>query len=256
MVDEGLTLKKLLSILKRRIVTILLVSLAISSLTLLSVFYFVKPSYEANEYIFIGNLQNDSEDYYEENQKINRMVASSIDFITSPMVINDVIDKYDIKRFNLKDNLVVTNTKESQIIKITVIGDDPELVEDITRSIAKTSVSKMGSLLKLNEVQVLSENSTLVTNSNQLLGGVIGCTIGLFLGIGAAIVRESFDETIKEVMQIEMDHGLTVIGQVDMKKKRFSLFSKKGRQLSRTYEWRQNDALKKNGKDKSLQAIK
>ena len=256
MVDESITLKKLVTILKRRIVTILLVSLAISSLTLVSVFYFVKPSYEANEYIFIGNLQNNSEDYYEENQKINRMVASSIDFITSPMVINDVIEKYDIKKLDLRDNLVVTNTKESQIIKITVTGDDPDLVKNVTSGIARTSVNKMDSLLKFNEVQVLSENSTLVSNSNQLLGGLIGCIIGLFLGIGAAIVRESFDETVKEAKEIEVNHGLAVIGQVNVKKKRYTLLSKKGRQMSKTYEWRQNDAGKKNGKDKSLQAIK
>ena len=198
MVDEGVTLKKLVSILKRRILTILIVAMSVSMVTLLSVYYFVQPSYEANEYILIGNMDNDSKDYYEENQKINRMVASSIDFITSPMVINTVLQKNNLRKYDLKENLVVTNTKESQIIKITVTGDNPKLVKNVTKDVAGTAVDKMGSQLKFKEVQVLSEDSTLITNSNKLLGSAIGCIIGFFLGIGAAIVKESFDPTIKE----------------------------------------------------------
>ena len=256
MVDEGVTLKKLVSILKRRIVTILIVTMGISTVTLLSVYYLVQPSYEANEYILIGNLDNDSKDYYEENQKINRMVASSIDFITSPMVINTVLKKNNIGKYDLRENLVVTNTKESQIIKITVTGDDPRLVKNVTQDIATTAVDKMGSLLKFKEVQVLSEDSTLVTNSNKLLGSVIGCIIGLFLGVGAAIVKESFDPTIKEAKDIEIYHGLAVLGQINVKKKRYAFFWQKERFLSRKSERRLKDDRKKREKDKNLQAVK
>lgn len=256
MVEEGVTLKKLVSILRRRLVTILIVAMSISMVTLLSVYYFVQPSYEANEYILIGNLDNDSKDYYEENQKINRMVASSIDFITSPMVMNTVLQKNNIGKYDLKDNLVVTNTKESQIIKITVTGDNPKIVKNVTQDVATTSVDKMGSLLKFKEVQVLSEDSTLITNSNKLLGSIIGCIIGLFLGIGAAIVKESFDPTIKESKEIENHHGLAILGQVDVKKKRYASFWSKERLVSSKSERGQNNGRKKGEKDKNLQAVK
>lgn len=255
MVEEGITLKKLVTILKRRLVTILIVAMGISTLTILSVYYFVQPSYEANEYIFIGNLKNDSKDYYEENQKINRMVASSIDFITSPMVINNVLEKDNLEKLDLKENLVVTNTKESQIIKITFTGDNPDLVKNVTHNIAITAVDKMGSLLNFKEVQILSEESTLITNSNKLLGSAVGCIISLFVGIGAAIVRDSFDATIKEAKNVDI-HGLAVLGQVDVKKKRQSIFSTKERQLRRKSERRQKDDPKKDEKEKNLQAVK
>ncbi|MCA0991435.1 YveK family protein [Guptibacillus hwajinpoensis] len=252
---ESITIKRLLKILQRRFLVVISVFVVISGSTIFAVTYLMKTTYEANEYIFIGDLQNESKDFYEENQKINRMVASSIDFINSPIVSKEVLKKNNLKSYDFANQLVVTNTKESQIIKITITGEDPKLVKNLNHSIATTSVEKMSEILNFENAKVLSSESTLSSSSNQTLGSAIGCVIALFLAIGVAIVRESFDETIKDPEGLEIQSGLVVISKVNLKKKNRSWFLN-NKVNHRNIKEIRGDLNHEKEKDKNLQAIK
>ncbi len=212
---DRMDLKQLFRIIKKRFLTIILVSVCFFGLTLAGLTYFIKPTYEATEHVFVGSLKK-TEDYYEENQRINRMVVSSIDFIASPIVLKSVEKELNLKDFDLKEQVTVKNTKESQIIRIHVRGHDPELVTKIARAITLTSVGEMKTLLKFEDIEVLSDKSSLNEVSNPLIGLAIGVIVGVFAGVGSAFGREALDDSVKDVRDAEKLLGISVLGKVDM----------------------------------------
>lgn len=216
--EERIDLKKFLAIIKKRFLIVCLTAAVMLSLTVLMTVYIMKPTYEAKEFILVGKLQK-SDGEYIDSQNINRLLASSIDFIKSPIVLNTVAEKYSLgDEDKLEEKIIVQNSKDSQIINIIVRDSDAEFAKDLAGFTAQTSVQKMNEIFKVNDFKVMRNGETHTsTISNPILNIAIGLFVGLFAGIALAMIREYFDDTVKSAEEIEELTGLPVIGQVNLK---------------------------------------
>ncbi|TDL77892.1 YveK family protein [Peribacillus frigoritolerans] len=231
MMDERIDLKKFLKIIRKRMMIIVLTAISLLGLTALMTIYVIKPTYEATEYILVGKLQKvDGE--YSDTQDINRLLASSIDFIKSPIVLNTVAEEFNLSdEDKLEEKIIVQNSKDSQIINIVVRDSDDEFAKDLAGFTASTSVQKMNDVFKVNDIKVLRDGETQVVRiSNPILNLAIGLFLGVFFGIALAMVREYFDDSVKGVDEIEQSLGLPVIGQVHLKAKQHMKFTYKKQQ--------------------------
>ncbi|MGG3798664.1 YveK family protein [Metabacillus fastidiosus] len=220
--EDRIDLKRFLSILKKRMLLIILTTVCIFAVTVFATIYIIKPTYEATEYILVDNTKKE-EGGYEEVQRINMLLASSIDFITSPIVLNSVKKEFNIKGDKLEENIAIKNNNNSQIINIVVRDSDPDLTKKLAHSIAVTSVKKLNQSLKVGSIQVLNDIEGEVSPKridSPLLNMAIGLTVGLLISISLAMVREHLDDSIKNPKEVDNMLGLPILGYINLKVKR------------------------------------
>jgi capsular polysaccharide biosynthesis protein len=217
--DEKTDLKKFFGIINRRKWTVIITLFCVLTLTACVSFYLIKPTYEATENIVVGKFKKE-EGYYGETQEVYMLLASTKDFIKSPTVLNAVQKELNFKDKKLDEKIVVQNNKDSQIISVIVRDHDPERTKLIAETIVKTTVDKMKALFEISDLKVLtaSEGSSEVERvGSTALNIAIGGLIGLFMGIGLAMIREYLDDSIKSMNEIEEVLGLPVLGSINLK---------------------------------------
>jgi capsular polysaccharide biosynthesis protein len=213
---EQMDIKEFFRIFKRRVATILITTLCISLLSGAAIFFLLKPTYEAKEYILIGNFSHDGE-VYTDTQTINRLIASTVDFITSPIVLENVQDHFHLSREELEDRITVKNKADSQIISIVIRDTDLERSGELAHILAATSVEKMKSSLEMEDITMLNKKEG--SNKPEKVGNpivnlMIGTMVGLFCGIGLALLKDHWDDSVQSIVQIEEELGLPVLGVV------------------------------------------
>ena len=219
--EEKVDIKVFYQIMKRRIITIIMTILCVSLLTGGVTFYVMKPTYEATENIVVGKLKKDVKEYGE-SQELSMLLASTIDIINSPIVLNSVAKELKINDKKLDEKISVQSSRNSQIVKVTVRDNDLENTKLLAHTLAVTSVDKMNDLFGVTDIKVLSDESgdtSVEQIGSTALNMAIGIVIGLFMGIGLAMLREYFDDSIKDLKEVDTILGLSVLGEINLKKK-------------------------------------
>lgn len=217
--NEKMDLKKLLYILRRRTMTILTTFLVLLGISAAATLFFMEQVYEANEFILIGSLKNDEVNF--DTQKVNRMMASSMDLVGSSVVLDKVQKELGISKNDLLEQTAIKNNQNSQIINISVRDKDPEKAKLIASSLAAISSEEIISMLNVQEVEVLNNaGSNNEKVGNHILNIAIGGMIGLLAGIGLALLRDYLDDTVRDKSELESGLGLSVIGEVTMDDKK------------------------------------
>lgn len=220
--EEKIDLKRFISIMKRRLVAIIVTILCVCLLTAVYSIFFFKPTYEATENILIGELKRvDGESG--NTMETTMLLATTIDFIKSPTVLNSVKKELNITDDEFEKKVTVHNNRSSQIINIVVRDKDLEHTQEVSNAIAVTAVNKMGELFGVTEIKLLSAANgepSVKQVGNLKLNIAIGIMIGIFLGLGVAMLKEYWNDSIKNAKEIEMILGVPVIGEVNLKDKK------------------------------------
>lgn len=224
-----MTLKDFFHLIKKRIILISVTATILVALTALASFYMFKPVYEAKEYILVGNLQNKNEENsYEETQKIPRMLASTVDFIKSPVVLNTVKERLGLIGTSFEEKLAIENNKDSQIIVITVSNHEENMAKNMAKTTAAVTVEKMNSLLQFDQLKILEKSDEVIKKNNETAALAISLIIGIFAGIGLAVIREQFDSSIKQERSVEELLGVPLLGsfngKVEIRKSRKGIY--------------------------------
>lgn len=218
--QSELTIKVFFYLIKKRIIMICVTAAIVMTITACVLFFFLKPMYEAKEYILIGNLESKNiENAYEETQKIPRVMASSIDVIKSPIVGNTVKKELGLKDVSIEEKMLIENNRDSQVITIIVKNQDAELAKKIASTTATTSIEKINTFLKFSQAKILVENDSIVKKNNITARIAIVLIVGVFSGIGLAIILEQLDDSIKSEKMVEDLLNLPLLGKFDSENK-------------------------------------
>ncbi|SIS62957.1 YveK family protein [Salimicrobium flavidum] len=218
--NEKMDVSGFLKVMKRRYVSILSVTMGVFLLSVVVSMFVMKPTYEVNENLVIGNLNKTEE--YSETQQLNMLLASTIDFIKSPSVLNEVSRESGLSSEQINEMIIIRNTEDSQIINVIVRDENPETAEVVSGLIAKTTVDKMTSVFGVQDIVALddpTENSQVQQVGGVLLNLSIGLVVGLLAGIGVAMFREHTDDSLQTSKEIEALLGVPLLGEIDMKEK-------------------------------------
>lgn len=213
---ENMDLKTFLNILKKRYISLFLTVVIIFSCTIFIVTYVMEPTYQASESLLVGVFKNKDA---QEMQEVTRIVASTSDFIKSPVVLRKVEKDLNIK--DIAEKIVVSNNYNSQIINITVRSEDPKFAETLAHIVALTTREKMNELLNSEDITLLSgpdESASLKRVDSPVMSVAIGLMVSIFAGITLAMTREYLDDSVGDILEIESLH-LRVLGEVDLKGK-------------------------------------
>ena len=209
---EEISIKEILSILKRRkwlIIILFVVSIIASGL----ITYFVlDKKYEASTTLMIGT--KDGIEYNEIllNQKL---VSTYGELIKIRAVADEVIKNLGLtisyKQYKSKVN--VDFVEDTGLIKIIVNDSDPQVAADIANEVAKVFIKTVKDLMKVENIQVIdkAQVDTEPISPKPILNITIAGILGLMLGMFISFFKEYIDNSIKTCEDVEKYLGLFVL---------------------------------------------
>jgi len=185
------------------------------------------PTYQSTTRIFVSTSGNESAaDLMTGNSFTQQRVKSYADIVTSPAVLDSVVTELSLQDLadKLPDRINSTVPLNTVILEITVTDPSPYRAANIANSVAhsletvvknlETVNPTLASPVKLSVIQP-GQVAKAPSAPRPLLNLALGGLIGLALGFGAALLRESLDLRIRSVEDIpEKEGSANVLGGI------------------------------------------
>lgn len=149
------------------------------------------------------------------NQKL---VETYSKIIKSKLVLEQVISETGVTYTTeeLSENVSVEAYENTEMLKISVTDQDPELAASIANSIAQVFSGEIAKIYQINNISVVDVAVTPEEVSNNTLKRdlLIALFIGIFGTIGVVFVVYYFDDTVKLTDDLEEEIGMPVVAKV------------------------------------------
>lgn len=149
------------------------------------------------------------------NQKL---VETYSKIIKSKLVLEQVISETGVTYTaeELSENVSVEAYENTEMLKISVTDQDPELAANIANSIAQVFSGEIAKIYQINNISVVDVAVTPEEVSNNTLKRdlLIALFIGIFGTIGVVFVVYYFDDTVKLTDNLEEEIGMPVVAKV------------------------------------------
>ena len=214
---EEIDLIELLNYFKKKIGLIIIIMSAVGILGCIYTLFIQKPMY--NSYTTVILSGNSSSSITQTDVTLNKnLISTYAEIVKSGRVLNQVIKELnlDISYELLSSEISVTSLNNTEIIKITVNNESPDMAMKIANSTASVFTKEISSLYKMDNVSILDYATINESpyNINILKQLIIYILAGLVISLGTVFMIFYFDRTIKSVEQIEQKIKLPVLGSV------------------------------------------
>lgn len=217
-------LKEFFYIVRKRLFSILLITLTVTLATGVVSYFVIKPKYKVDISVIIGKTENkinSSAPTYNDVMMYQTMVKTYSKLTKSRIVAENVINELNLKSMKVSDLLsmiTVTQDIDTQFLTITVVSKDPEQAMNIANQFAK-SLKKVS--IKINEVDIVklideAQLPTIKDSPKPALNIAIACFLGIMISIGLVFLLEYLDNTIKTKEDVEKVVKLPVIGTITL----------------------------------------
>lgn len=220
--ERTYTVYEVLKILKKRIILIISLFILCVGITVSLLFFVLQPIYGAQTQILVIQ-QNGTESYTWDNTETDlRLINTYNVIIKSPAILNQVIERLDLKQSSeqLMKQIVVSNESDSQVVTIEVEDESLQNAVAISNAVAEVFKEEIPRLMRVDNITILSaatqEENTEPVKPNKLLFISIAALVGVLLGGGVALLLEALDTTIKSERDIEEILKLPIMGVVGL----------------------------------------
>lgn len=149
------------------------------------------------------------------NQKL---VETYSKIIKSKLVLEQVISETGVTYTaeELSENVSVEAYENTEMLKISVTDQDPELAANIANSIAQVFSGEIAKIYQINNISVVDVAVTPEEVSNNTIKRdlLIALFISIFGTIGVVFVVYYFDDTVKLTDNLEEEIGMPVVAKV------------------------------------------
>lgn len=221
---EEIDLRELFLIIWSKLWIIILIAvLSVSASGIIS-YFVLEPEYETFTTLMLskpstGSSNNETIQYNDIllNQKL---VSTYGEIAKSRVVSNEVIENLglDLTPEALRNKVNVTLVKDTEIIKIVVNDNNPELAARIANETAQVFKKNVVEIMNIENVQVIDKAEVPINPVkprpmlNMAIAGVLGVMASVFL----VFVLEYMNNTVKTPSDIERYLELPVIGMIPM----------------------------------------
>lgn len=218
--EEPIRLKEIFYFLKKRLFTIVSISVGTAIASAIMNFYFITPIYQSSTQILVNQKKQEGIIQPGEIQTNIQLTNTYKIIIKSPVILEQVKNKLklDMSIQELSGKINVANEKDSQVIIITVQSEDLKLANNIANTVAEVFKNEVAQIMSIDNVTILSK-AEIVTEKEPvkprpLLNIGIVFSMGLILAIGFVLLIEHLDNTLKKEEDIENELELPVFGVI------------------------------------------
>jgi capsular polysaccharide biosynthesis protein len=219
--EETISLKELFETIKKRILMILLITVAAVAISGAVSYLVLTPIYQSSTQFLVNHSKVDQPVINSGDIRTNlELINTYNDIIKTPIILDKVISELELDRSvsSLNSQITVGTRNNSQVVSITVQDPDPALAVKIANTVAYVFQREIVSIMNVDNVSILSEaklaESPMPVKPNPKLNMAIAFVVGLMIGVGLAFLLEFLDNTIKTEQDIEKHLGLSVIGAI------------------------------------------
>ncbi|MBP1745378.1 MAG: putative capsular polysaccharide biosynthesis protein [Firmicutes bacterium] len=221
--EEELTLdlRDIFHIIRKRMKTIILITLACTLVSGLVSFYVLKPVYESSTSIIVGKPEGTSQTQTEYNDVMlyQKLIQTYQEIAKSRVVAEQAYTilekKYTVGE--IQGVVTVTPQADTQILVIKAKSGDPVEAAKICSAVSQAFIEQSKVVFPTGgDIQVMDTAMVPVSpvSPNKKMNLAIAFLIGLMGSMGLAFVMEMLDRTIKTEDDIERYLGVPVIGMI------------------------------------------
>lgn len=221
---QEMTLEDIFRALKKRwllIVSVTLMCLIGGSIFVL--FFGPEPVYQASTTVLVNYRAEETNKLTQSDLTTSqKLVATYNEIIKSATILEPVIKALDLDMTadELLKNIGVAQVNDTEIIKITVKNEDPELSRDIANTIANVFSKEISKIMKVDSTSTLDVAKTPMTplSQNKITKIAIAGILGMMISVGLVFVLEYLDRTVKTADETEKLLGVPVLGVIPKSK--------------------------------------
>lgn len=221
---EEIDLKELLTLFWNKKTQIILIVLIFILLGVIYTTGFVKPKYTSSTTLLLatGNTSSKTNTITTTDVTLNsKLVSTYSELVKSKNVLGQVISNLNINENyeTLKNNISVTNVKDTEMIKITVTTENAQNAAKIANETAKVFIEKVANdFYNINNVHIVDEAevNTTPSNINHKKDIVIFAFIGLVISVIYVLIANMLDTTIKTAEEVEREYKLPVLASIPL----------------------------------------
>ncbi|MDB8564141.1 Wzz/FepE/Etk N-terminal domain-containing protein [Turicibacter sanguinis] len=221
---QEMTLEDIFRALKKRwllIVSVTLMCLIGGSIFVL--FFGPEPVYQSSTTVLVNYRAEETNKLTQSDLTTSqKLVATYTEIIKSATILEPVIKALDLEitADELLKNIGVAQLNDTEIIKITVKNEDPELSRDIANTIANVFSKEISKIMKVDSTSTLDVAKTPMTplSQNKMTKIAIAGILGMMISVGLVFVFEYLDRTVKTADETEKLLGVPVLGVIPKSK--------------------------------------
>ena len=185
---------------------------------------FVTPKYTSSTTLLLATSENStdkSSTITTTDVTLNsKLVSTYSALVQSKSVLRQVISNLGIKisEDELKNNITVTQEKDTEIIKISVSNTNANTAEKVANEVAKVFTEKIQEIYKINNVQIVdtAEIETEPSNINHPKDVIIFTFIGIVVSAGYVLIANMLDTTVKTAEEVEKEFKVPVLATIPL----------------------------------------
>lgn len=215
---KEISLEELLYILKKKGNSILMWGLCGLILATVYTFFIVTPQYQSTTKLVVNQTQSTNQVLTDSDIQTNlNLINTYQSIIMEPIILGDVIKETgsDLTVGELRNSVSIQRQEQSLVFGVTVEDSSPYTAAEYANAIAKTFQSKIGKILDVESVTILSQAvpNPKAVSPNLVLNLVLGLLQGVLIGVGLVFLAEFMDKTVRDERFIE-SLGWTNLGNV------------------------------------------
>lgn len=196
---------------------ILISGVAVALAALLIVSIFVSPVYVAKTSFYVYSTS--AETVYNSDVQAAKNLASTYSKVLGSnlvmeLVINNLDDLHGYDKENIKDNIKLTITSDSQLIDVTVKTDSPDLSYEIADTLSEIVPKEVVRIVKSGAIEVLDhpEFPDKKSSPKTIYDTLIGFFAGLIFSFGFFCLKAISDTTVYESDDVSRMLDVPVLG--------------------------------------------
>lgn len=220
---EEIDLKELLTLFWNKKTQIILIVLIFILLGVIYTTGFVKPKYTSSTTLLLatGNTSSKTNTITTTDVTLNsKLVSTYSALVQSKSIIREVISNVgiNISEEELKNNITVTQEKDTEIIKISVSNENATSAAKLANETEKVFMKKITELYNINNIQIVDEAevTSAPSNINHPKDIMIFAFIGIVVAVGYVLVANMLDTTIKTAEEVEKQFKVPVLASIPL----------------------------------------
>ncbi len=218
--NEQLSIISIIDMLLRRWTIVFLTTILVGVFSFVYSEVFIDPVYSSSASLYVNSERQKANDDISQgtitsSRQLVMTYAEILNARTFLTTISDELDnKYTVNE--LRSMITMDSLNETEILSITVKGNDADDVYRITKNIVKYAPDELIRVVEAGSVKVLDDASETKTpiSPNIRRNTFIGVFIGLILGAFIVIVLELFDTRIKSGDEITQRYKEPLLGEI------------------------------------------
>lgn len=188
--------------------------------------FFILPKvYDAQAQILVNQKNINPETFSWSQMETDLTLIDTYNvIIKSPAILKKVIGELNIKLSSqeLSKKITVSHEENSKVVNINVEDENLHQAVSIANTVAEVFKEEIPLLMSVDNINILAiaeySSTTKPVKPKIMLNIGIATIVGLILGIGLALLRESFDRTIMDEYDIEEITNLPLVGFINQVK--------------------------------------